>query len=483
MTESTAPSGTTNASGKSRRTPRSKRGKTQIKTKIVVRRLPANLPEQVFLDSIKSLVPEENLSRAITWFPGKVSKNPIKGNTLGRAYLYFKTELMALDFQRAYHGHLFKDRQGNEGRAQVEFAPFQKAPRDKKKVDIRQGTIEKDPDYKAFLESLNAEPVENDKEAKLSNTEILLKESAANPKSTPLLEALRAQKAAAQAAAQAARQARQANKQITILSKSAKEKAAGKQQGKQSKKAQQQAAQAAAASSPSSSSTAAASASAAAGAGEATPKKERRRRDRKSERVAKANGAAKDGSSAVENAKEPGPIQILKPKAANKFGNTPASPSIGGPSSAAAPTASPTPARAQPEQASLRRQRNAQKQQQQQQQQSQQPQQQREKDVSSSRSSAGAAEGPAGAKAGGEGGEASHPKRIRRGRGGDKAKKEGATAAPSQPPSSPAPSAPSPSPAANAEGGEGKARSRRRRGGGGGGGSGQKQAQGQQQHG
>ncbi|KAF9901220.1 hypothetical protein BX616_002336 [Lobosporangium transversale] len=202
----------------------------QQKTKIVVRRLPANLPEHVFMESIKPFVQETSLERPTTWVAGKVSKNPVKGNTFARAYIYFKNEKLALEFQNVYHGHMFIDKQKNESRAFVEFAPFQKVPREPRKVDSKQGTIEQDPDYIAFLESLNAEPTEAEKEMKLSGTELLLKESVVNPKATPLLEALRAQKAAAQAKAQAAkiaaRQARQAGKaglsnatkgQITIL--------------------------------------------------------------------------------------------------------------------------------------------------------------------------------------------------------------------------------------------------------------------------
>lgn len=34
------------------------------------------------------------------------------------------------------------DKHGNEGRAHVEFAPFQKIPREQRKADPKQGTIE-----------------------------------------------------------------------------------------------------------------------------------------------------------------------------------------------------------------------------------------------------------------------------------------------------------------------------------------------------
>ncbi|KAF9359899.1 hypothetical protein BGX26_011095 [Mortierella sp. AD094] len=291
----------------------------QVKTKIVIRRLPANLPEHVFMDSIKTLAPETSLERPTTWVSGKVSKNPVKGNTFARAYIYFKNEKIALEFQRAYHGHVFMDKNGNEGRAYVEFAPFQKIPRDQRKADAKQGTIEEDPEYVAFLQSLNAEPVEAEKEMKLSGTELLLKETAVNPKSTPLLEALRAQKAAAQAKAQAAkiaaRQARQAGKagasnttkgQITILvNRNAKEIANSRaqpsgasasanknQQGQQGKTVSQQA-------------------ETENGQG-SKPKRERRRRDRASKKAATdaASGAAGDTAATPQ-------VTLLKPKPAS----------------------------------------------------------------------------------------------------------------------------------------------------------------------
>ncbi|KAG0215507.1 hypothetical protein BGX28_009555 [Mortierella sp. GBA30] len=316
--------------GPNKRSTRSKGpNRGQAKTKIVVRRLPANLPEHIFLDSIKTLVPDQALERATTWVSGKVSKNPVKGNTSARAYIYFKNEKLAMEFKKVYHGHVFVDKNGNEGRAHVEFAPFQKIPREQRKPDAKQGTIEEDPDYIAFLEALSAEPTEAEKEMKMSETEQLLKESAVNPKSTALLEDLRAKKAAAQAKAQAAklaaRQARQAGKagissagkaQITILSnRNAKDSAnarissgmsaaaanknqqgqQGQQQVAQSKKAQQQT-------------------PIADNAPVTKPKRERKRRDRASKRA--ANEAASSGNAGTTAESTTPQIMLLKPKPA-----------------------------------------------------------------------------------------------------------------------------------------------------------------------
>ncbi|KAI8832362.1 hypothetical protein BC829DRAFT_92990 [Chytridium lagenaria] len=72
----------------------------------------------------------------------------------------------------------------------VELAPFQKIPKPKKKADPRVNTIDTDPEYLAFLESLNA-PAE-EKVFEPSPAAIVDK-----PKSTPLLDDLRAKKAQA----------------------------------------------------------------------------------------------------------------------------------------------------------------------------------------------------------------------------------------------------------------------------------------------
>lgn len=48
----------------------------------------------------------------------------------------------------------------------VEYAPFQRIPKKKKKKDPKCGTIESDPVYQEFVESLNKEP-ETDNQPKL----------------------------------------------------------------------------------------------------------------------------------------------------------------------------------------------------------------------------------------------------------------------------------------------------------------------------
>ncbi|CAG8485051.1 8303_t:CDS:2 [Ambispora leptoticha] len=217
QTKTQKPSGggvnVSNSNNKSSKKIKSKRPgrKTASKTKVVVRRLPPNVPEEKFMESVKQWANE----KTIDWYrfhPGRVSKSKNKENIFSRAYFHFKTDEMVLEFHREYDNHLFVDSKGNETRAVVEFAPFQKLPKERKKPDPRQGTIESDPDYLAFVESLKAE-----ESAQLSSKEAIAQEggttqlekletrlaiAAANaaaaaaatekPKTTPLLEHLRA---------------------------------------------------------------------------------------------------------------------------------------------------------------------------------------------------------------------------------------------------------------------------------------------------
>ncbi|KIY46711.1 hypothetical protein FISHEDRAFT_31677, partial [Fistulina hepatica ATCC 64428] len=79
-----------------------------------------------------------------------------KENLASRAYIAFKSEGTVATFSREYDGHVFRDKAGNESQAVVEFAPYQKIPSEKKKADVRIGTIEQDEAYISFVESLNA---------------------------------------------------------------------------------------------------------------------------------------------------------------------------------------------------------------------------------------------------------------------------------------------------------------------------------------
>ena len=142
----------------------------KVKLKVVVRRLPPNVPEAVFWKAASAWVTRPgsledgsgdggandgrtNIDYAY-FVQGKLKDGSRRGVTAesgvsphvySRAYLRFKTFDSLLDFHRGFDGHLFKDAKGNEYVALVEFAPFQRIPSDlarRRKADPRQGTIE-----------------------------------------------------------------------------------------------------------------------------------------------------------------------------------------------------------------------------------------------------------------------------------------------------------------------------------------------------
>ncbi|KAJ6452531.1 Smg-4/UPF3 family-domain-containing protein [Mycena vitilis] len=214
------------------------------RVKTVVRRLPPNLPEDVFWQSVQAWVSDET----VTWkvfYPGKLRKRLNKENIPSRAYIAFKTEEQLAQFSREYDGHLFRDKAGNESYAVVEFAPYQKVPPEKKKADARSGTIEQDEDYISFLASLNAE---NSAEPASFESLMAANQPPPAPKTTPLLEALKAEKAAQKEKESAIRQIAQ-QKRDEAKKKNANASTASTSGPVLSKKAAKRAAAAAAASS------------------------------------------------------------------------------------------------------------------------------------------------------------------------------------------------------------------------------------------
>ncbi|KAJ3067576.1 hypothetical protein HDU99_003446, partial [Rhizoclosmatium hyalinum] len=191
--------------------------------KVVVRRLPPNLPSDVFDQTLAQW------AHLVTWskyFAGKISKNTTaKPHTLSRAYLSFTSLDHLAEFAQAYNGWLFKEeKSGTEYRASVEMAPFQKVPRRKPRVDYRVNTLETDPEYLEFIESLKQDP----KEAAVAAAAAAAAQAAEaispthladQPKSTPLLDDLRAKKAAV-------REAQERKKEAVLKARKAAQEAA-----------------------------------------------------------------------------------------------------------------------------------------------------------------------------------------------------------------------------------------------------------------
>ncbi|KAI0252763.1 Smg-4/UPF3 family-domain-containing protein [Lactifluus subvellereus] len=168
-------------------------GTERLKT--IVRRLPPNLPEQIFWESVHTWVTDDT----VLWkefYPGKLRKKLNRENVHSRAYIAFKTEELVAKFSREYDGHIFKDKAGNESCAVVEFAPYQKLPLEKKKVDSKNATIDQEEEYIAFLQSLEAPSTKPHDADQLLEMLVASTERPVMPASTPLLDALKAEKSA-----------------------------------------------------------------------------------------------------------------------------------------------------------------------------------------------------------------------------------------------------------------------------------------------
>ena len=76
-----------------------------------------------------------------------------------RAYIDFSNQQDIFLFREKFDNYVFVDSKGTEYPAVVEFAPFQRLPKKRigKKKDIKCGTIESDPYYISFLESLKSQ--------------------------------------------------------------------------------------------------------------------------------------------------------------------------------------------------------------------------------------------------------------------------------------------------------------------------------------
>ncbi|KAI9787098.1 MAG: hypothetical protein M1839_003333 [Geoglossum umbratile] len=148
--------------------------------KVVIRRLPPGLT-QTELEAALGEDWKLGGSR-VDWMvykPGKVSKesastylirrgamltanlhSPVKLSTPSRAYLHLTDSSHLANLSATVQQASFIDARNTSNSASllgppaVEFAPFGRIPSDKRRVDARQGTIDQDPEFIAFLESL-----------------------------------------------------------------------------------------------------------------------------------------------------------------------------------------------------------------------------------------------------------------------------------------------------------------------------------------
>jgi len=121
-------------------------------TKVEISNLPPGLSEDQFRSTANQIVHIEDCVDYFFYFAGKTSSTK---RVKSFCILNFKNPQDLFEFAQKFNGHLFVDSKGVEYPAQVEYAPFQRLPKPRKKADARQGTIAQDEDYRKFTESLS----------------------------------------------------------------------------------------------------------------------------------------------------------------------------------------------------------------------------------------------------------------------------------------------------------------------------------------
>ncbi|KAL5338267.1 Smg-4/UPF3 family-domain-containing protein [Aspergillus crustosus] len=129
--------------------------------KLLVRRLPPGLTQEEFETALGA--EWKAGSGKVGWSqykPGKVSKDPAKPSRPARAYLQVTSSDHIGPLSDKVRATPFLDARSTAndpillGPPNLEFAPFAKVPGGRSRKDARQGTIDQDPEFIQFLESL-----------------------------------------------------------------------------------------------------------------------------------------------------------------------------------------------------------------------------------------------------------------------------------------------------------------------------------------
>ncbi|KAJ5858489.1 hypothetical protein N7534_003766 [Penicillium rubens] len=129
--------------------------------KLLIRRLPPGLTQS----ELESALGDQWKAGAgnVDWLqykPGKVSKDPNKPSRPSRAYIHVVSTECVSSLSDAVRRASFQDARNTLhdpillGPPSLEFAPYAKTPGSRSRKDARQGTIDQDSDFIAFLESL-----------------------------------------------------------------------------------------------------------------------------------------------------------------------------------------------------------------------------------------------------------------------------------------------------------------------------------------
>ncbi|KAI9679561.1 MAG: hypothetical protein M1817_005583 [Caeruleum heppii] len=166
--------------------------------KVVVRRLPPSFTQTELEETLGN---EWRVGEGrVDWLlykPGKISEDPSKHSRASRAYLHLTDQAHLPTLANKVRSSTFPDAKqatnlpSHFGPPSVEFAPYSRIP-SKRRVDARQGTIDQDPEFIAFLESLTS-PIAPKPASSEPETAPSVKDT--KPAVTPLVQFLKDKKA------------------------------------------------------------------------------------------------------------------------------------------------------------------------------------------------------------------------------------------------------------------------------------------------
>ncbi|KAF5625769.1 uncharacterized protein FTJAE_9946 [Fusarium tjaetaba] len=209
--------------------------------KLVIRRLPPGMTEAEFVSILGS---EWELGKGkIDWFSfveGKISTDPSKPSRPGRAHVHVMKKDDILPLSNAVRTAVWEDAKASFnspsliGPPSVEFSIYKKIPSNKKRTDARQGTIDQDPEFMAFLEELaNPAPPKETVEGEEGDD---LGKAEAKVTTTPLIEYLKEKKASKAKESSSSKNSKHGQDSRSTKGKnSSKDEDSGKKKGKESK--------------------------------------------------------------------------------------------------------------------------------------------------------------------------------------------------------------------------------------------------------
>ncbi|KAH7347893.1 Smg-4/UPF3 family-domain-containing protein [Plectosphaerella cucumerina] len=194
---------------------KSSRSKAPIEgDKVIIRRLPPGLTVDEFWGYLGDQWKVGG--GLVDWFDfkkGKISQDPAKLSRPGRAYLHVMKRDYLTELSETVQSKTWEDAKATfnntclVGPPVLEFSIYKRFPGNKKRNDQRQGTIDQDPEFMAYLLSLTNPELDKEPEDKAEEAEADVKVT-----TTPLIEYLKekkANKAKEAALAKSAKHARQ----------------------------------------------------------------------------------------------------------------------------------------------------------------------------------------------------------------------------------------------------------------------------------